>query len=229
MRIRRCLVMSSPSGSGVSPVAALQGGGAEDDHALGELLELGGHVEQVEQVEHEAEGDDAEERAHDRRPAPRQARAADDHGDEQGQAEDRCDEAAGGQAAALLVAFALLAAAALRRDVEASRRRLTWFGARRSQLELGTAAEVGVVALAGTAVGRALGVSCGLKSIARVVGLRAQQVAELAADGAKSREIAGQLFLSPRTVENHLQRVYTKLGGNGREALAPALRPLPQR
>ncbi|HSJ94801.1 MAG TPA: hypothetical protein VK896_12265, partial [Gaiellaceae bacterium] len=57
----------------------------------------------------------------------------------------------GGQAAALLVAFALLAAAALRRDVEASRRRLTWFGARRSQLELGTAAEVGAVALAGTA------------------------------------------------------------------------------
>ena len=64
----------------------------------------------------------------------------------------------GGQAAALLVAFALLAAAALRRDVEASRRRLTWFGARRSQLELGTAAEVGAVALAGTAVGWALGV-----------------------------------------------------------------------
>jgi DNA-binding CsgD family transcriptional regulator len=57
---------------------------------------------------------------------------------------------------------------------------------------------------------------------------RERQVAELAADGAKSREIADQLFLSPRTVENHLQRVYAKLGVNGREALAPALRSLPQ-
>ncbi len=57
---------------------------------------------------------------------------------------------------------------------------------------------------------------------------RERQVAELAAEGAKSREIADQLFLSPRTVENHLQRVYAKLGVNGREALAPALRSLPQ-
>ena len=57
---------------------------------------------------------------------------------------------------------------------------------------------------------------------------RERQVAELAADGAKSREIADQLFLSPRTVENHLQRVYAKLGVNGRLELAPALRSLPQ-
>ncbi len=56
---------------------------------------------------------------------------------------------------------------------------------------------------------------------------RERQVARLAAEGAKSREIANQLFLSPRTVENHLQRVYAKLGVNGREALAPALRTLP--
>jgi DNA-binding CsgD family transcriptional regulator len=57
---------------------------------------------------------------------------------------------------------------------------------------------------------------------------RERQVAQLAAGGAKSREIADQLFLSPRTVENHLQRVYAKLGVNGRNALAPALRSLPQ-
>ena len=57
---------------------------------------------------------------------------------------------------------------------------------------------------------------------------RERQVAELAADGAKSREIADRLYLSPRTVENHLQRVYAKLGVNGRQALAPALRSLPQ-
>ena len=35
-------------------------------------------------------------------------------------------------------------------------------------------------------------------------------------DGVPSREIADQLYLSTRTVENHLQRVYTKLGVTGR-------------
>ncbi|GAA2521742.1 LuxR C-terminal-related transcriptional regulator [Winogradskya humida] len=58
--------------------------------------------------------------------------------------------------------------------------------------------------------------------------VRERQVAELAAGGVRSREIADRLFLSPRTVENHLQRVYTKLGVNGRNELAPALRLLPQ-
>ena len=57
---------------------------------------------------------------------------------------------------------------------------------------------------------------------------RERQVAELAAEGARSRAIADRLFLSPRTVENHLQRVYAKLGVNGRMELAPALRSLPQ-
>jgi DNA-binding CsgD family transcriptional regulator len=56
---------------------------------------------------------------------------------------------------------------------------------------------------------------------------RERQVAELAAGGVRSREIADRLYLSPRTVENHLQRVYTKLGVNGRVELAPALRLLP--
>ncbi|WP_082771870.1 LuxR C-terminal-related transcriptional regulator [Actinoplanes sp. TFC3] len=58
--------------------------------------------------------------------------------------------------------------------------------------------------------------------------VRERQVAELAAGGVRSREIADQLFLSPRTVENHLQRVYTKLGVNGRNELTPALKLLPQ-
>jgi DNA-binding CsgD family transcriptional regulator len=56
---------------------------------------------------------------------------------------------------------------------------------------------------------------------------REREVAELAAEGARSREIADRLYLSPRTVENHLQRVYAKLGVNGRLELAPALRSLP--
>ena len=64
----------------------------------------------------------------------------------------------GGQAVALLLAFAVLAASTLRRDVAAARRRLTWFGARRSQLETLTAAEVAVVALIGTVTGWAAGI-----------------------------------------------------------------------
>ncbi|MEV6637389.1 LuxR C-terminal-related transcriptional regulator [Actinoplanes sp. NPDC051470] len=67
-----------------------------------------------------------------------------------------------------------------------------------------------------------------LRTVQPALTTRERQVAELAADGAKSREIADQLFLSPRTVENHLQRVYAKLGVNGRVELAPALRSLPQ-
>jgi DNA-binding CsgD family transcriptional regulator len=57
---------------------------------------------------------------------------------------------------------------------------------------------------------------------------REREVAELAAEGVRSREIADRLFLSPRTVENHLQRVYAKLGVSGRIELAPALRSLRQ-
>jgi DNA-binding CsgD family transcriptional regulator len=57
--------------------------------------------------------------------------------------------------------------------------------------------------------------------------LRERQVAELAAAGVRSRDIADRLFLSSRTVENHLQRVYQKLGVTGRAELAQALRSLP--
>ncbi|HZG36991.1 MAG TPA: hypothetical protein VEY87_14245, partial [Gaiellaceae bacterium] len=55
----------------------------------------------------------------------------------------------GGQAAALLFAFAVLAAATARRDALAARRRLRWYGARRWQLALLTTAEGAAVALAG--------------------------------------------------------------------------------
>jgi DNA-binding NarL/FixJ family response regulator len=49
---------------------------------------------------------------------------------------------------------------------------------------------------------------------------REREIAELAARGLTSRAIADQLVVSTRTVENHLQRVYTKLGVNGRSELA---------
>ena len=63
----------------------------------------------------------------------------------------------GGEGAALLLAFTLLAALALRRHVGDARRRLVWHGARRWQVELSTFAEAAAVALAATAVGWALG------------------------------------------------------------------------
>lgn len=52
---------------------------------------------------------------------------------------------------------------------------------------------------------------------------REREVAELAASGASSKEIADRLFLSVRTVENHLQHAYAKLGVTGREQLVTAL------
>ncbi|MET8682016.1 AAA family ATPase [Streptomyces sp. NPDC004647] len=45
------------------------------------------------------------------------------------------------------------------------------------------------------------------------------QVVRLAADGSSSREIAAQLFLSPRTVEHHLYKAYPKLGIGSRREL----------
>lgn len=59
----------------------------------------------------------------------------------------------GGEAAALLFAFAVLAARGMRRDLEAARRRLTWYGARRWHLLLLTVVESAFVAVAGTLVG----------------------------------------------------------------------------
>jgi DNA-binding CsgD family transcriptional regulator/tetratricopeptide (TPR) repeat protein len=53
---------------------------------------------------------------------------------------------------------------------------------------------------------------------------RERDVAELAAAGHANRVIAERLFVSQRTVENLLQRVYGKLGLAGRSQLADALR-----
>jgi DNA-binding CsgD family transcriptional regulator len=54
---------------------------------------------------------------------------------------------------------------------------------------------------------------------------REREVAELAAHNLTSREIAEKLFVSTRTVENHLQRAYEKLGVRGRRELRQALGP----
>jgi len=49
---------------------------------------------------------------------------------------------------------------------------------------------------------------------------REREVAGLAARGHTSREIADDLIVSVRTVENHLQRAYSKLGVSSRDELA---------
>jgi hypothetical protein len=72
----------------------------------------------------------------------------------------------GGEAAALLVAFAVLAAGALRRDLAGARRRLTWHGAQRWQGALLTGVECAVVGLGGVALGWVVGSACGVVAAA---------------------------------------------------------------
>lgn len=67
----------------------------------------------------------------------------------------------GGEAAALLLAFALLAARSVRRDLRAAHARLTWYGARRWQLAELTGVESGIVALGGVLLGWLLGSAAG--------------------------------------------------------------------
>jgi DNA-binding NarL/FixJ family response regulator len=52
---------------------------------------------------------------------------------------------------------------------------------------------------------------------------RERQVAELAADGFSNQEIARRLYLSRRTIESHLTRVFSKLEVRSRTAMASRL------
>ncbi|HZB47683.1 MAG TPA: helix-turn-helix transcriptional regulator, partial [Mycobacteriales bacterium] len=57
---------------------------------------------------------------------------------------------------------------------------------------------------------------------------REREVAGLVTEGRTNREIAAALFLSEKTVERHLSRIFAKLGVSSRAALAARVtaRPL---
>jgi DNA-binding CsgD family transcriptional regulator len=79
-----------------------------------------------------------------------------------------------------------------------------------------------------TRAGREL-TATGEKARKRTNDMRAQltaqerQVAELACDGMSNGEIGAQLFISPRTVEYHLHKIFAKLGITSRTQLNRAL------
>jgi ATP/maltotriose-dependent transcriptional regulator MalT len=68
---------------------------------------------------------------------------------------------------------------------------------------------------------RARGVARGAGSGA--LSPREQEVATLVAAGKRNRDVAAALFLSEKTVESHLARIYDKLGVHSRAALATAM------
>lgn len=59
--------------------------------------------------------------------------------------------------------------------------------------------------------------------------LRERDIARSVAEGHTNREVAAALHLSPKTVENHLSRIYAKLGVRSRTELAHFMHELDQR
>ncbi|MGH3133110.1 MAG: response regulator transcription factor, partial [Gaiellaceae bacterium] len=153
-------------------------------------------------------------------------------------ARGRVAAASGGEDAARLLQDAVNGFAELGLRLEAARARLVLAqvlaaGSRQLAIDAARQAHNQLEALGATReadVASALMRSLGAKgrSGPKGVGLlsrREQEVLRLLAEGLSNREIAGRLFISPKTAEHHVSRIYAKLGLKSRaEAVAYAVR-----
>jgi DNA-binding CsgD family transcriptional regulator len=113
---------------------------------------------------------------------------------------------------------------------EAARARLAHGTALRRSRQRGAAREVLLEAEAGFEASVARGwADLAREEAARVSGRVAsagtlteteERITDLVAEGLSNKDVAAQLFLSPKTVESHLSRIYAKLGVRTRTELA---------
>jgi DNA-binding CsgD family transcriptional regulator len=115
----------------------------------------------------------------------------------------------------------------LRRDQAPARAREQLTAALRTFGQLGAQpwatraeSELRAAGLPGPHSGRASGSTAGPQALTA----RELEIALLAAAGLPNKQIAERLFLSPRTVSDHLYKVFPKLGITSRAALRDALR-----
>jgi DNA-binding NarL/FixJ family response regulator len=143
---------------------------------------------------------------------------------EQAERAVRCAGAAGAAVQASRARIVAGCAAALDGDVDGA---VTWL--ERAETELGA---MGAVRFRDEAarelrrLGRRVGArhrrAGGGSGLASLSG-REREIAELVARGRTNRQIAAELFLSEKTIESHLKKVFTKLGVSGRVAVAEAV------